>query len=213
MGPLVAANASWRDESAQVVVQNLGRSARQAADAGVPELGQVVAGLHPGTLTPVGDLFGREGVNMEAGESLGDSSAYSNVKVSWHGRGQAGLDANLRCAELPGFRGASDDFGDGQQIPFVTAVSSAECAKAAFFDANVGEIDVAIDHIGHLFPDGSAPHGVRGLQERQKLRPLAFHKASQVGNGQVVPFQGLVQNAGDAHVKAAQRSFQVSWQR
>ena len=75
-------------------------------------------------------------------------------------RGQLGVDpalhADLGRAEVPGLLGAVGDLVVGQRVGVGVGLALGEGAEPAADVADVGEVDVAVDDVGHLVADGLA---------------------------------------------------------
>ena len=65
-------------------------------------------------------------------------------------------------------------------------MSAAEGAKAAGLDADVGEIDVAIDHVGDDIADGARAQIVGGGDDGEKIRTVGVEELGGLVDGDVV---------------------------
>ena len=141
---------------AQLVVEHLGRGAGQRVEAGVAQLDEEVADRLPAQLGAVLHLLGREGVQMQRGRGPLDGAHQLDVEAAVETGRQARLDAHLGGADVARLDGAADDLLDVEEVAFVAALGARERAEAAGLDADVGEVDVAVDDVGDLVADLAA---------------------------------------------------------
>ena len=152
--PLVNGDAPRGDAVAQFLVQHFGGRSGQAAHAGGFQPLQVFADGAAGTDGAVQHFLGGKAVDVHLRQGFLDGGAEADVQIALHLGRQAGLDAYLGGAVIPRFLGAADDFLDGEVVALLFAEIAAEGAEAATLDADIGEIDVAVDDVG-----GDVAHG------------------------------------------------------
>src|SRR5262249_41251773 len=96
------------------------------------------------------------------------------VKTPIQARGQACLNADLGRAQRLRLQGSADDFLDLQKVSLFTSLSSGEGAESAGLDADVGEVDVAVDDVADFVADLSASQLIGGGQ--QGVQVPAVHR-------------------------------------
>src|SRR5207249_9673466 len=106
---------------------------------------------------PVQHLFRRERVNVDVRQLALDGLAELDVQPPVHLGRQARLDANFSRAVVPRLSCAAHHFGDGQQVTLLGAMVTAECAERAVLDADVREVDVAVDDVCYYLADLPSP--------------------------------------------------------
>src|SRR5262249_53448517 len=93
---------------------------------------------------------------------------------------------------------APHDLGGGQEIAFFLTVVTAERAKAAVLDADVGEVDVAVHHerdrVAHL----TAPQLVGGDGQGEQIASGRVREPIALGNRDLVAGECALEDA--AHV-------------
>src|SRR5438105_5036833 len=85
---------------------------------------------------------------------------------------QAALDAQLGGAEKRGVPRFGDQCLGGMEIGVLRLGPAREAAKSAADKANIGEVEVAVHHIGDGLADGAAAQLVRGLDQSDKITAL-----------------------------------------
>ena len=166
--PLRHRDAPARDQVADLLVEDLRGGAGQGAQARLPQLRQVFADGKPRAHGAVQHFLGREGMDVHVGQGVLDGPREVDVVPAVELRGQPGLDADLGRPHIRRLLGAPDDLLDGQEVALLLAVVAAERTERAVLDAHVGEVDVAVHHVGdhlaHLAPAqlvGDQGYGVR----------------------------------------------------
>ena len=183
---LVLAEARGRDLSAltvvaDVLIQDLGRAPGQRAEAGRAQLRQVFLDRQARAHGAVEHLLRRERVQVEVREPALDRAREVDVVATLELRWQPRLDAHLGRAEIAGLARAPHDLRDGQEVPLLLAMVAAERAEAAVLDADVREVDVAVDDERHRVADLPPPQLVGG--ERQRLEVAAGGAREEVALG------------------------------
>ncbi len=102
----------------------------------------------PGEFDAVDDFHGREGMDVHRGH--GALHRAQNVAIIERRQAvrQSALDADFGGAELPGFDGFLRDLIGLEEIGVGLARAAAEGAELASHKTDVGEVDVAIHHVG-----------------------------------------------------------------
>ena len=90
--------------------------------------------------------------------------------------GQATLDADLRRAQFPGLHGLLRDLVKTEEVGVVLARAPAEGAKFAAHEADVREIDVAIDDIGDEVAGELRPELIRRDQQAEQILPVTVRE-------------------------------------
>ena len=138
-----------RDDVADLLVEDLGRGAGQRAEPGLLQLAQVLLDRQPERAsTPYSTSSGEKAWRCMLGQRRLDRAAEIDVEAAVELGRQPGLDADLGGAQLPGLLRAAHHLVDGQEVALLLAVVAAEGAEAAVLDADVGEVDVAVDDVG-----------------------------------------------------------------
>ena len=119
-----------RDEVADLLVEDLGRGAGQRAEAGLLQLGEILADRQARAHRAVQHLLGRERVDVQVGQRRLDRAGEVDVVAPVELRRQPGLDADLGGAQLPRLLRAAHDLVDGQEVALLLAVVAAEGAEA-----------------------------------------------------------------------------------
>ena len=83
---------------------------------------------------------------------------------------------------------------------------SAERAEATPFDADVGEVDVTVNHIGHHVTDGAAPQFIGHHLQGAELQAGGTEQDQCLIHRDVLPCQGPIQNLGYRGIQLAQQS-------
>ena len=123
-------------------------------------------------------------------------------------RGQLGVDAALHAdlgrAEVPGLLGAVGDLVEGQRVGVGVGAPLGERAEPAADVADVGEVDVAVDDVGHLVADGLPAQVVGQPDHLLEQRPLGGHQGQGVLVGQVA---GVLLRGGHARLPRQSATF------
>ena len=153
---------------AHAVVEDLGGSSGEGAEAGVAQPGEEVAHGDAERLGPLPDLEGREAVDVHVGKLRLDGFHHRHVEVAGELGVDAALEAHLGGAPLPRFDAALHDLGDRHQVRVAAQVERPrplrEGAEAAAEVALVGVVDVAVDDVADRVAVDPAPQlvGDRG---------------------------------------------------
>src|SRR5262252_5682118 len=99
----------------------------------------------------------------------------AQVKTPFQARSQARLNADLGRTQCLRLQGSPDDFLDLQEVSLFASLGPGEGAESAGFDADVGEVDVAVDDVGDFLPGLSASQLVGSGQQRVQV--AAVHRA------------------------------------
>ena len=77
-------------------------------------------------------------------------------------------------------------------------MAATEGAETASFDADVGKVDVAIDHIRHHVTNRLRPKIICRRGHGQEIRPFGVKKLGGLVNGNFMVGQSAIQNATDS---------------
>ena len=102
------------------------------------------------------DLHRREGVHVHTGHARLDRPYQVGVGGRRQGRVDAALHAHLGRADAPRLLGPVGDLVEGEPVGVGVALALGEGAEPAADVADVGEVDVPVDDVGHVVADGVA---------------------------------------------------------
>ena len=85
---------------------------------------------------------------------------------------QAALNADFGGAELPGFAGLLGHLVESEEISVRLARAAAEGAELASHETDVGEIDIAVHHVGDDVAGEFGAQHVRRHQQAEKIVAL-----------------------------------------
>lgn len=94
---------------------------------------------------------------------------------------------------------ATDNLFDREEITLLSTVSSAEGAKAAALHADVGEVDVPVDDVGHRIAHTLAADMVGSFEEALQVAALCGEQEFRIGCAQFEPGQRAVEDDVDVH--------------
>src|SRR5580704_17958432 len=149
--PLRRVDLVRADHGAHLVVQDLGRSARQGAEAYGFELGQKRPDRHAKRRRALRDLEWRERMNVHIRNRRFDSAANAEIGFASIIRMDAALEADFGRAPPPRFGRAADNLFEREVIGRATQrlmrLALGEGAERAAIGAYVGVVDVAVDDV------------------------------------------------------------------
>ena len=149
-----------REHPPHLVVEDLRGRAGDRVEPGLAGLDQEVLDRQAGAAGAVDDLHRRERVDVH----LRHPALHRGDQVEVGGAGELGVDAALHAhlgrAELPRLLGAVGDLLQRQGVRVGVGAPLGERAEPAADVADVGEVDVAVDDVGHLVADGLPPQVV-----------------------------------------------------
>ena len=174
--PLGGGDAPGRDARAHAVVEDLGRGARQRAEAGVFHLFEHPA-EGPAALASARELhlLGRQGVHVQ--RRARPPSARGRGRRRSARRCPGARPAWMQISVAPKrlrLERAPHDLLDGQEVSLLAAPGPRERAEAARLDADVGEVDVAVDDVADLVADLRAAEVIGDGDERVQRRRRAL---------------------------------------
>ena len=197
LNPLLGSDSSGRDEVTDLLVENLGRGARQSAKPGGPKFFEI---LHDGDTSAgrtVQYLFGRKGVKVQVRQRFFHRPGQVDVKVPIHLGWQTGLHADLGGAHVYCLLSPAHNLCDGEEVALFLAVLTAEGAEGAMFNADVGEVNVPIDHIrdhvAYLTPPHLIGYETQGLQ----IETIGLAQPQPLTPGNLLSIQSTVEDDAD----------------
>ena len=193
---------------ADLVVEDLGRSAGHAAEAGVAQHAQVVLEGHVRTSGSVEDLHRREGVHVDLREGRLDRDEDIPVVERAHLRVDAALHADFGRPPRDRFF----DLGENRIHPVVVGVVLPalpfEGAELAVHEADVREVDVAVHDVRHVVADILPPDLVRGCDQGPEIVVLDAQEDWHVGGFHVASLQGAVEDRPDGRARRRDRTLE-----
>ena len=195
-----------RKNFADLVIQNLGRCARQAADTGVHEPAQVVGQVHPAlTLAPI-DFLGRISVQVQLRKGVFDGGRQLPVVLVVLLRVDASLDTDFGGAALHRPRAFLQQrvhvVDVGVRLMFVPG----KAAERTTHVANIGEVHVSADHVGDIVPHVFLARPIRSPDQSVLVGPLHAEKKLSVFDGHFAPLQGTIENCRHSRVYIVKHS-------
>ena len=115
------------DDAAHLVVEDLGRGARQRTQARSLELLQKLADRQPERARAVRDLERRERVHVDVGHRFLRGTADAQVGLAGERRMDAALHADFGAATLPGFAHTPPDLGQVHDVRLTAQMPRASC--------------------------------------------------------------------------------------
>ena len=125
---------------------------------------------------------------MEIGEGFLDGAGQVDIEAAVHFGRQTGLHTDFGCAHFNRFLGASNDFLLGQEIAFFLTILPAEGAERAVLNAHIGEVDIAVDHIGHHIADLALTHCVGDKTDGVEINAIGLAQPEAVLPGYLFIF-------------------------
>ncbi len=207
--PLLGRDLVGAEDVAHFVVEDLGRRAGQAAEAGLAQLGEVVRDRALERRGAVPDLERREGMDMHAGHRLAHRAADFEIMIAGIFGMDAALHADFGGAALPGFRRAAHDLLGREVVGRAAQVGRqlafGEGAEAAAEVADVGVVDVAHDGVRHGVADHLAPQRIGGLSHRREIAAASGEQTDDVSFAEIVAARRAVDKGGEAGTRPHRR--------
>ena len=181
--PLVRADLVRADQGADFRVEYLGRCTGQGREARRLQLRQIILQRQAQRLRAMGDFQRREGVDMNIGRGFTHGLQHRQIGVAVIVGMDAPLQADFGRAAIPGFRRAPSDLGivepvGGAAHRLRTALGKG--AEAAFVEADIGVVDVAVDGIGQSVADILLPQPVGLRDDGGKVMALRIEQRDYV---------------------------------
>src|SRR3954468_1618223 len=172
-----------RDPLAHAVVEHLGGGARRRVEAGLAQVGEDRVRREPGDVAHVGDLHRAVGVDVEVRGGLLDEPQPEQVVLERPVRVDARLHADLGRAVVDGLEDAALEILAVVLVGVGRALALAEAAERAADDADVRDVDVAVDdERDGLAGELGAQVVGRGAHLLDRLGPgLGEHRGELVG--------------------------------
>ena len=179
LDPLRGRKFVGREDVANLVIENFCGGAGERAQAVVAQHRKIIGQRHAGEFDAVDNLHRRESMDVHAGDGVLDGAENVAVMELWKIAGQAALDADFGGAKLPGFDGLLRHLIEGEEVGVRLARATAEGAEFASHETDVGEVDVAVDHVGDDVAGEFGAQDVRGDQQAEEI--VAFGVGECVG--------------------------------
>ena len=138
---------------ADLVVEDLRGGAGDGVQPRLASLDQEVLEGQAGAARPVDDLHRGERVHVHARHARLHRRGQVEVRRAGELGVDAALHAHLGRAELPRLLGAVGDLVERERVGVGVGAPLGERAEAAADVADVGEVDVAVDHVGDVVAD------------------------------------------------------------
>src|SRR5215469_17744053 len=116
-------------------------------------------------------------MDMYLGNSAFDGAQEIAVEKTVQVAGQSTLNANFGRTAIPGFLRAAHHFLAGKRVSIGGLRSAPKSAKAAANEANVGEINVAVDNVSDGLTHGFATQMIGDLYQGLQINTLRARKA------------------------------------
>ena len=199
--PLGGGQLALGQQPAHVVVEDLGGGAGDRAEPRLLELGEPLAHRQPRAGGRVDDLHRAEGVHVQVGAPGLDGADDLDVDRARQVGVDPALEADLGRPEGPRLGGAGGDLLDAERVGVGVGLALGERAEAAAGVADVGEVDVPVDHVGDVVADGVAAQPVGEGAQRVERRPVGVQQREgvRVGQPRRVALRGA-QRRGDVGV-------------
>ncbi len=178
--PLLGIDLVGAEDGTHLVVENLGRRAGQAAEAGFLELQQVLleCPAHGGGALP--NLEWREGVHVDLRLCGLDLAQAFEVPLACEARVDAALQADFGATATPRLDRATCDLALLEQVGRAAQVlgeaTLREGAKAALEVADVRVVDVSTDDVGDVVADAFGAPSIREFDQEHNLRATCFEE-------------------------------------
>ena len=193
-------------ELAHLVVEDLGGGARDRAEAVALQHAEVVRVAHAGAARAVHDLHRRERVHVDRREGLFDRDQDVPIRERRHVGIDAALHADLGGAAVDGLLHLGQDGLDRLVVGVGLPALALEGAEAAADEADVGEVDVAVDDVRDVVADVGLADGVGGGDEqRGRRRPRSFEETDALVDGRA--------SRRRARARSGARMSGVAWDR
>ncbi len=203
--PFVGGELVGADQRADPVVEDLGRRARQRAQALVLQAAEVVGDGRAEGRGALAHLQRREGVDVHAGPGGLHGAQDRDIGLAGVLRMNAALQADLGGALRPGLLDAPGDLGQRQVVGPVARAGLGgglgEGAEAAAVGADVGVVDVAVDHVGHGLAASAPAQLVGGGDHRFSRCAAGCEQPDDVALRE----RGAARRAGQDRVQAVMR--------
>ncbi|MNZ71966.1 hypothetical protein D3C78_903330 [compost metagenome] len=161
------------DDGTDFVVENFGGRPRQGVQSGLAQLPDVIVQGQPQGGGAVDDFQRGERMDMHLRDRLFDGPHECQITMPGVVGMNAALHADFARAALPGFDGPFCDLGRVQLIGRTAqagrALALGEGAESAPELTNVGVVDVAVLHEGHVVADDLLAQSVCRVGERGKI--------------------------------------------
>ena len=197
--PGVGGKLPLRQDPPHVVVQDLGGRSRDGPQTAVDALLEELA---EGDAEPGGaveDLHGAERVDVDPRDPGLDGVEDAEVEVTRKAGMKPALDADLGGAVVRSLLGPIGHLVQRERVGLGIDLALGEGTEAAARVADVGEVDVPVDHIGDLVADGLGPQLIGHPNQRLQLLTPSLEQDQGIALRELapVPIGGLGQRGPD----------------
>ena len=158
---------------------------------------QILAQRQARFFDAVRDFHGRIGMHMKFRQASLDGAKKFNVIVAVEIFREAALNAHFRGPTLDRLERLGNQRIRGMKISFRRIRPSAEPAKSAADDANVGEIQISVHYVGDAVADRAPAKLVRDFHQSQQVVPFDLGQRQSLIEAQIVPGEDFFQGLGD----------------
>ncbi len=189
--PLRCRKLVGREDVSNLIVQNFGGSSGQCAETIVAQHRQIVGERHARQFDAIHNFHRGKGMNVHPGSDLFHGAQNVAVIKLREVAREPALDAHLGRAQLPGFHRFLPDLFRTKEVSIGLARPAAEGAELASDETNVGEIDVAVDHVSDDVPGKLGAEHVRGHQQTEQVVPFRIRERVRLLERQLGPILGF----------------------
>src|SRR5207244_1468364 len=147
--------------------------------------------------------------SSDLGKGPFDGAQQVAIKESVEVAGQAALNADFGGATIPGFAGAAYDLLKRKRVGIGGLRSAAKAAKTASDEADIGEVDVAIDDVGDGFTNGLRAQIIRDGYQSFEVSAFDLCQAQALLEGELFALQNRLKRiarAGGALGKSSRKA-------
>ena len=172
--PLCGRKFIGREDVADFVVENFGGGAGQGAQSVVAKHGKVVSDRHSGEFNAIDDFHGRERMDVHLRDGGFDGAENVAIVELRKIAGQAALNADFGGAQFPSFNSLPGHIVERVEISVGLAGTPAEGAEFTSHKTNVGEVDVAVDHVSDDVAGEFGAESVGGDEQAKEIIALGI---------------------------------------
>ena len=196
--PLLGVHLVGAQDRAHLVVEDLGRGARQGAQPGVHQAKEVLIEWLAESLRAFGDFERGEAVHVDVGRGFLHRPAHVDVVVAVEVGMDAALQAHLGRAERGGLGDALLDVFEREEVGRAAQVQRQralrEAAEAALERADVRVVDVAVVHPRDDVADRRAAKVVGDLGDGHDLGAACAEERDELVDPGLLPEQHAVEH-------------------
>ena len=194
------------EDLAHLVVEDLGCRARDAAETVVAQHADVGGVVQVGPPRAVHDLHGREGVHVDLGEARLDGDQHVPVGEGAHLGVDAALHAHFGRAAGDCLLDLAEHDVDAVGVGVVLPALALEGAELAVHEADVGEVDVAVDDVGDLVAHVRRPDRVRAAHQCHEVVALRAEEGLALVDRELAALERALEDGTHAGGGAAEHA-------